>query len=243
MIEVRNLSKSFGNVVAVGGVSFEARDGEVTALLGPNGAGKTTTLRSVYGLLQPDAGQIVVDGVDAIARPLDARARLGVLSEAKGLYPRLTPREHVRYFAHLQGLSRSETEARCGALVELLDMQDFADRRAEGLSHGETTKVALARALVHDPANVLLDEPTNGLDVMSTRAVRGLIAQLRERGKCVVFSSHIMQEVAAVSDRILIVSAGAVVASGTPADLRRATGLDDLEDVFVALTGHHGETG
>lgn len=240
MIEVRDLRKSFGDVVAVDNVSFEARDGEVTALLGENGAGKTTTLRSVYGLLQPDAGQIFVDGVDAIARPLDARARLGVLSEAKGLYPRLTPREHVRYFAHLQGLSRAETEARCEALIELLDMGEFADRRAEGFSHGETTKVALARGLVHDPANILLDEPTSGLDVMSTRAVRNLIAQLRQRGKCVVFSSHIMQEVAAVSDRIVIVSAGKVVASGTPADLRRATGLEDLEDVFVALVGHDG---
>jgi len=243
VIEVRDLRKRFGDVVAVDCVSFEARNGEVTALLGPNGAGKTTTLRSIYGLIQPEAGEVVVDGVDAIARPLDARTRLGVLSEAKGLYPRLTPREHVRYFAQLQGLGRDETEARCDALVELLDMGDFADRRAAGLSHGETTKVALARALVHDPANILLDEPTTGLDVMSTRAVRSLIGQLRERGKCVVFSSHIMQEVAVVSDRIVIVSAGTVVASGTPSELRRATGLDDLEDVFVALTGHDGASG
>ena len=240
MIEVRDLRKRFGDVVALDGVSFEARNGEVTALLGPNGAGKTTTLRSIYGLILPDAGEVVVDGVDAIARPLDARSRLGVLSEAKGLYPRLTPREHVRYFAQLQGLRRDETEARCEAMLELLDMGDFADRRATGLSHGETTKVALARALVHDPANILLDEPTTGLDVMSTRAVRSLIGQLKQRGKCVVFSSHIMQEVAVVSDRIVIVSAGTVVASGTPAELSRSTGLDDLEDVFVALTGHDG---
>lgn len=237
MIEVRGLRKRFGDVVAVGDVSFEARDGEVTALLGENGAGKTTTLRSIYGLIQPDAGEVRVDGVDGIAQPLRARMGLGVLSEARGLYPRLTAREHMRYFAHLQGLGRAETETRCKDLVDLLGMEDFADRRAAGLSHGENTKVALARALLHDPANILLDEPTTGLDVMSTRAVRELIVQLRERGKCVVFSSHVMQEVAAVSDRIVVVSAGRVVASGTPAELRRSTGLDDLEDVFVALAG------
>ncbi|MYB54643.1 MAG: ATP-binding cassette domain-containing protein [Acidobacteriia bacterium] len=240
MIEVRGLRKRFGDVVAVDDVSFEARNGEVTALLGENGAGKTTTLRSIYGLIQPDAGEVRVDGVDGIAQPLSARMGLGVLSEARGLYPRLTPREHMRYFAHLQGLGRAETETRCEDLVDLLGMQDFADRRAAGLSHGENTKVALSRALLHDPANILLDEPTTGLDVMSTRAVRELIVQLRARGKCVVFSSHVMQEVAAVSDRIVVVSAGRVVASGTPAELRRSTGLDDLEDVFVALAGRAG---
>ena len=240
MIEVRGLRKRFGDVVAVDEVSFEARNGEVTALLGENGAGKTTTLRSIYGLIQPDAGEVRVDGVDGIAQPLSARMGLGVLSEARGLYPRLTPREHMRYFAHLQGLGRAETETRCDDLVDLLGMQDFADRRAAGLSHGENTKVALARALLHDPANILLDEPTTGLDVMSTRAVRELIVQLRARGKCVVFASHVMQEVAAVSDRIVVVSAGRVVASGTPAELRRSTGLDDLEDVFVALAGSGG---
>ena len=243
MIEVRGLRKCFGDVVAVDDVSFEARNGEVTALLGENGAGKTTTLRSIYGLIQPDAGEVSVDGVDGIAQPQSARRGLGVLSEARGLYPRLTAREHMRYFAHLQGLGRAETETRCEDLVELLGMGDFADRRAAGLSHGENTKVALARALLHDPANILLDEPTTGLDVMSTRAVRELIVQLRERGKCVVFSSHVMQEVAAVSDRIVVVSAGRVIASGTPAELRRSTGLDDLEDVFVALTGHSGARG
>lgn len=240
MIEVRGLRKRFGDVVAVDDVSFEARNGEVTALLGENGAGKTTTLRSIYGLIQPDAGEVRVDGVDGIAQPLSARTGLGVLSEARGLYPRLTPREHMRYFAHLQGLGPAETETRCKDLVDLLGMEDFADRRAAGLSHGENTKVALARALLHDPANILLDEPTTGLDVMSTRAVRELIVELRARGKCVVFSSHVMQEVAAVSDRIVVVSAGRVVASGTPAELRRSTGLDDLEDVFVALAGRGG---
>ena len=243
MIEVRGLRKQFGDVVAVDDVSFEARNGEVTALLGENGAGKTTTLRSIYGLIQPDAGEVRVDGVDGISQPLNARMGLGVLSEARGLYPRLTPREHMRYFAQLQGLARAETETRCEALVDLLGMEDFADRRAAGLSHGENTKVALARALLHDPANILLDEPTTGLDVMSTRAVRELIVELRARGKCVLFSSHVMQEVAAVSDRIVVVSAGKVVASGTPADLRRSTGLDDLEDVFVSLTGHDGARG
>ena len=243
MIEVRSLRKCFGDVVAVDDVSFEARNGQVTALLGENGAGKTTTLRSIYGLIQPDAGEVRVDGVDGIAQPQSARKGLGVLSEARGLYPRLTAREHMRYFAHLQGLGRAETETRCEDLVDLLGMGDFADRRAAGLSHGENTKVALARALLHDPANILLDEPTTGLDVMSTRAVRELIVELRGRGKCVVFSSHVMQEVAAVSDRIVVVSAGRVIASGTPAELRQSTGLDDLEDVFVALTGHSGARG
>lgn len=243
MIAVRSLRKCFGEVVAVNDVSFEARDGQVTALLGENGAGKTTTLRSIYGLIQPDAGEVLVDGVDAIAQPLSARRGLGVLSEARGLYPRLTAREHMRYFAHLQGLGRAETETRCEDLVELLGMGDFADRRAAGLSHGENTKVALARALLHEPANILLDEPTTGLDVMSTRAVRELIVELRQRGKCVVFSSHVMQEVAAVSDRIVVVSAGRVIASGTPTELRQSTGLEDLEDVFVELTGRSGAQG
>jgi sodium transport system ATP-binding protein len=236
MIEVRGICKRFGEVVAVDQVSFQAENGSVTALLGPNGAGKTTTLRTIYGLIQPDGGNVLVDGIDVAGNPLRAQARLGVLSESRGVYPRLTAREHVRYFASLQGLRRREAETRCSALVDLLDMTEFADRRAEGFSQGERTKVALACALVHGPQNVILDEPTNGLDVMSTRAIRGMIRHLRDEGRCVVFSSHVMQEVAAVCDSIVIVSSGRIVARGTPGELRAATGRESLEDVFVALT-------
>ena len=236
MIETHDLSKRFGAVVALDGVSFSAPDGSVTALLGPNGAGKTTTLRSVYGLTAPDRGRVTVDGIEVAADPLAARARLGALPESRGLYPRLTAREHVRYFARLHGIGAREAERRCEALVKLLDMAEIIDRRAGGFSHGERTKVALARALVHGPQNVLLDEPTSGLDVISTRGVRNLILQLRSEGKCVVFSSHVMQEVAAVCDSIVIVAAGRVVTVGTPDELLAETGRESLEDAFVDLT-------
>ncbi len=240
MIEIRGICKRFGEIIAVDQVSFQAENGSVTALLGPNGAGKTTTLRTIYGLIQPDGGHVLVDGIDVAEDPSGAQARLGVLSESRGVYPRLTAREHVRYFANLQGLRRREADTRCSALVDLLDMTDIADRRAEGFSQGERTKVALACALVHGPQNVILDEPTNGLDVMSTRAIRSMTRALREEGRCVVFSSHVMQEVAAVCDSIVIVSSGRVVAHGTPDELRAATGLESLEDVFVALTRSEG---
>ena len=236
MIEVHDLRKRFGEVVAVDGISFRAEDGKVTALLGPNGAGKTTTLRTIYGLIKPDGGHVSIDGIDIAAKPMAAQRRIGALPEARGAYPRLTPREHVQYFARLQGLSRRDSDERCEALVERLGMAEIADRRTEGFSHGERTKVALARALVHEPQNVLLDEPTNGLDVLSTRAIRDLVRQLRGEGKCVLFSSHVMQEVAAVCDSIVVVSNGSVVAQGTPDDLRAATGRESLEDAFVALT-------
>lgn len=236
MIEVHDLRKRFGDVVAVDGISFRAEDGKVTALLGPNGAGKTTTLRTIYGLIKPDGGHVSIDGLDIAAKPMGAQRRIGALPEARGAYPRLTPREHVRYFARLQGLSRGDSDERCEALVERLGMAEIADRRTEGFSHGERTKVALARALVHEPQNVLLDEPTNGLDVLSTRAIRDLVRQLRGEGKCVLFSSHVMQEVAALCDSIVVVSNGSVVAQGTPDDLRAATGMESLEDAFVALT-------
>ena len=236
MIQVHDLQKRFGEVVAVDGISFRAEDGKVTALLGPNGAGKTTTLRTIYGLIKPDRGHISIDGLDIATNPMAAQRKIGALPEARGAYPRLTPREHVQYFARLQGLSRRVSDERCEALVERLGMTEIADRRTEGFSHGERTKVALARALVHEPQNVLLDEPTNGLDVMSTRAIRELVRQLRGEGKCVLFSSHVMQEVAALCDSIVVVSNGRVVAHGTPDDLRAATGRESLEDAFVALT-------
>ena len=237
MIEARNLHKRFGKVTAVEDVSFTAQDGVITGLLGPNGAGKTTTMRMLYTLVRPDGGTAWVDGVDVVQRPEDARRALGVLPDARGLYPRLTAREHARYYGELHGLSGAALDRRVDALLELLDMRDIADRRTEGFSQGERVKVALARALVHGPRNVLLDEPTNGLDVMSTRAVRTLLRRLKAEGRCVVFSSHVMQEVAALCDRIVVVAHGRVVADGTPDALRASTGKDSLEEAFVATIG------
>ena len=237
MIEVTNLHKRFGAVTAVEDVSFRAEDGVVTGLLGPNGAGKTTTLRMLYTLVRPDRGSAKVDGLEVAERPLEVRRNIGVLPDARGLYPRLTAREHIRYAGELHGLSGAALDKRIDELVELLDMKEIADRRTEGFSQGERMKVALARALVHGPRNVLLDEPTNGLDVMSTRAVRTLIRRLREQGHCVVFSSHVMQEVGALCDRIVVVARGRVVAEGTPDELRARTGKDSLEEAFVTVIG------
>jgi sodium transport system ATP-binding protein len=237
MIEVTNLHKRFGAVTAVEDVSFRAEDGVVTGLLGPNGAGKTTTLRMLYTLIRPDRGSVKVDGLEVAERPVEVRRALGVLPDARGLYPRLTAREHIHYAGELHGLSGATLDKRIDELVELLDMKDIAHRRTEGFSQGERMKVALARALVHGPRNVLLDEPTNGLDVMSTRAVRTLIRRLREQGHCVVFSSHVMQEVAALCDRIVVVARGRVVAEGSPDELRARTGKDSLEEAFVTVIG------
>jgi len=237
MIEVRNLHKRFGAVTAVEDVSFSAADGVVTGLLGPNGAGKTTTLRMLYTLIRPDRGSALVDGMDVATHPMDVRRAIGVLPDARGLYPRLTAREHARYAGELHGLSGAALEKRVDELVELLDMKDIANRRTEGFSQGERMKVALARALVHGPRNVLLDEPTNGLDVMSTRAVRTLIRRLKSQGHCVLFSSHVMQEVAALCDRIVVVARGRVVAEGTPEELRTRTGKESLEEAFVSVIG------
>ena len=237
MIEVRNLHKAFGDVRAVDGVGFTARDGEITGLLGPNGAGKTTTLRMLYTLMTPDRGQVLVDGVDAAVDPLAVRRRLGVLPDARGLYKRLTARENIDYFARLQGLPEDELRTRREALVQALDMGDIADRRTEGFSQGQRVKTAIARALIHDPGNVILDEPTNGLDVMATRALRQFMLKLRAEGRCVLFSSHIMQEVAALCDRIVVIAHGRVVADETPDALRAQTGEANLEDAFVKIIG------
>jgi sodium transport system ATP-binding protein len=241
VIEVDGLRKGFGQVVAVDGISFRAGDGVVTGLLGPNGAGKTTTLRMLTTLLAPDSGTCRVDGIDVVRDPMASRRRLGVLPDAHGLYPRLTPREHVRYFAELHGMSPRHADERCDVLFPLLGLADLADRRVEGFSHGERTKVALARALVHEPRNVILDEPTNGLDVMSTRAVREIIRALRGQGRCVLFSSHVMQEVAALCDRVVVIARGRIVADGTPDELRARTGRESLEEAFVHAIG--SETG
>jgi len=237
MIQVQGLSKSFGKVKAVQDVSFSAPDGQITGLLGPNGAGKSTTLRMLYTLLKPESGSAQIDGFDVRQSPLEVQSRIGVLADARGLYSRLTSRENIRYFGRLHGLSGEALENKINSLIVLLDMQSIADRKTEGFSTGEKLKVAIARTLVHDPQNVLLDEPTNGLDVMSTRAMRQFILRLREEGKCVLFTSHIMQEVAALCDQIVIISQGTVTANGSPDDLRKQTGKENLEDAFVAVIG------
>jgi len=237
MIEVQGLYKSFGKVKAVQNVSFSAANGQITGLLGPNGAGKSTTLRMLYTLLKPDSGSARIDGFDVTAAPLDVQPHIGVLSDSQGLYPRLTARENIRYFGQLHDMQGETLEKQIEQLIGLLDMASIADRRTEGFSTGERLKVAIARALVHDPKNVLLDEPTNGLDVKSTRAMRQFILRLRDAGKCILFTSHIMQEVAALCDQIVIVSNGEVAAAGTPAELLHKTGKDNLEDAFIAALG------
>jgi len=245
MIRIDNLHKSFktktGTVHAVKGVGFEARDGEITGLLGPNGAGKTTTLRMLYTLMKPDQGRIEVDGVDVARDPTAVRQRLGVLPDARGVYKRLSARENIEYFGRLHGIDEATIQARIASMARTLVMEDFLERRTEGFSQGQRTKTAIARALVHDPRNVILDEPTNGLDVMTTRGLRGFLRGLREEGRCVIFSSHIMQEVAALCDRIVVIAHGQVRAIGTPDQLREQTGLPDLEDVFVRLADLEGE--
>ncbi len=241
MIEVSRLRKSFHargrEIAAVADLSFRAADGEITGLLGPNGAGKTTTLRMLYTLMRPDQGRIVVDGLDAATRPEDVRRRLAVLPDARGLYKRLTARENIAYFGRLHGLAETEIATRTERLCAALDMHDFIDRRTEGFSQGQRTKTAIARALVHDPRNVLLDEPSNGLDVMTTRALRRFLRELREEGRCVLFSSHVMQEVTALCDRIVVIAQGRVVAAGTADELRVETGQSNLEDAFVKAIG------
>ncbi len=237
MIEVQGLRKSFGAKRAVDGVSFCARDGEITGLLGPNGAGKTTTLRMLYTLMRPDAGSVLIDGRDAEREPLAVRRTLGVLPDSRGLYKRLTARENIEYFAALQGMDAATTRTRCDALITTLAMQDIAGRRTEGFSQGERVKTAIARALVHEPRNVLLDEPTNGLDVMATRSLREFLRGLRAAGRCVLLSTHLMQEVAALCDRIVIIAHGRVVADGSAAELRALAGEQHLEEAFVKIIG------
>ncbi len=237
MIEVTNLQKSFGKVQAVRRVSFSAHDGHITGLLGPNGAGKTTTLRVLYTVLRPDSGTALVDGIDVLTNPQEVQRRIAALSDSKGLYARLTPREHMRYYGRLQGMNGAPLERSIDNLVKLLEMQEFADRKVDGFSQGQRLKVAIGRALVHSPQHILLDEPTNGLDVMSTRAMRTIIRRMRDEGRCVLFSSHIMQEVAALCERVVVIARGEVVADGTPDELRARTGQANLEDAFVAAIG------
>ena len=237
MIAVTNLSKAFGAVQAVQAVSFSAPNGKITGLLGPNGAGKSTTMRLIAGVLEPDEGRVTVDDLDAYRQRVAAQQRLGVLPDKRGVYQRLTARENVRYYGRLHGLRGSALEARIDELTVLLEMADIADRITEGFSTGQKVKVAIARALVHNPPNIMLDEPTVGLDVMSTRAMRQVIRRLRDAGQTVLFSSHIMQEVASLCDNIVIIAHGRVAAQGSADDLRQRAGQPDLEEAFVRLIG------
>jgi sodium transport system ATP-binding protein len=244
MIEVQALRKQFTQgrgknrrtVQAVNGVDFVAADRCITGLLGPNGAGKTTTLRMAAGLITPDGGQVLVDKLNVATEHGAALARMGVLSDARGLYPRLTARENIVYFGRLHGMGTAAAQARADTLAQVLDMEALMPRRTEGFSQGERMKTALARALVHDPANIVLDEPTNGLDVLATRALRETLRRLRdEHGKCIIFSTHIMQEVERLCDHVVVVAQGRTVAAGTVDALRAASGEADFEDSFVKL--------
>ncbi len=234
MILVKDLHKSFGEVKAVDGVSFGAEDGRITGLLGPNGAGKSTTLRVLYTVLKPDSGSVTIDGIDVVAESLSARSRIGTLPHSSGLYPHLTARENIAYYAALYGMSPEQADPRVDHVITQLDIGDFADRRTKGFSQGQRTKVALARALVNEPRNIVLDEPSNGLDVMATRSLRDLMRQLKAAGKCILFSSHVMQEVAQLCDEIVIIAEGRVAIHDSPDGIREQTGCDDLEDAFVS---------
>jgi sodium transport system ATP-binding protein len=233
VIKVDDLRKSFGEVKAVQGISFEADDGKITGLLGPNGAGKSTTLRVLYTVLKPDSGSASIDGVDVVTDSLGARRRIGTLPHGSGLYPHLTARENIAYYAKLYEMPVDTIDAAVQKVIDQLDINDFADRRTKGFSQGQKTKVSLARSLVHGPQNIILDEPSNGLDVMATRSLRELIRELKSAGKCVLFSSHVMQEVAALCDEIVIIAAGKIALQDTADGIRNATGCDDLEDAFV----------
>ncbi len=236
MIQADTLHKSFGGRPAVDGLTFSAADGAITGLIGPNGSGKTTTLRLITGLLRPHGGRVLVDGIDPAQNPLGARRRIGALTDGLGNYPRLTTREHLRYFGELRGMSAAELDSRIEFLLQLFDMREIADRRAQGFSQGERMKLALARAMISNPPNLLLDEPANGLDVASTRALRALLERLRADGKCVLLASHLMAEVSLVCDTVVVVARGKVVAQGSPAELMRSSNARSLEEAFVELT-------
>ena len=242
MIEAEGLTKRFGDVVAMDDVSLRADDGRITGLVGPNGAGKSTTLRVLCTVLKANSGEARVDGIDVATRPLDVRRQIGALPHLSGLYPNLSARENIAYYAAMQGMPRREARRATGKVIERLGIGDLADRRAKEFSHGQRIRVALARALVHRPQTVILDEPTNGLDVVATRALRDVILDLKRDGRCILFSSHVMQEVAMLCDELVIISGGRVAISGTPDEIRRETGCDDLEDAFVAAISPEGET-
>jgi sodium transport system ATP-binding protein len=249
MIEVNNLHKSFAGskkslfkkaedkVIALDGLSFTANDGEITGILGPNGAGKTTCLRTLYGLLAADEGDATIDGIKVTEDPLAARAKLGIFPDKFGLYERLTAYEQIDYFASLHGMQGKAKKAAIESVIKDLEMEDLAHRRSAGFSQGQRMKVTLAQALVHQPQNFVLDEPTRGLDVMSTRILRNYLSKFKAKGHCILFSSHVMQEVAALCDRVIIVANGKLAAQGTPQELCELAGESNLEDAFVKLIG------
>jgi sodium transport system ATP-binding protein len=238
MIEAFGLSKRFGKIEAAREVSFAARDGEITGLLGANGAGKSTCLRMLYGVLTPDSGKASINGIDILGETSKARAHLGVLPHAAGLYNHLSARENIEYFGALHGMRKKDCRARIADLARALDMESFIDRRAKGFSQGQRIKVALARALVHDPGNVVLDEPTNGLDVMAIRNLREMLLTLKAQGRSVLFSSHVMQEVAALCDRVIIIGRGRVLADATVSEIRERSGTATLEEAFLQVLGN-----
>ncbi|RUO45296.1 ATP-binding cassette domain-containing protein [Idiomarina aquatica] len=237
MINVQRLSKSFKEVQALDNLSFSAPDGQITGLLGPNGAGKTTCLRIIYGLLKSEQGEALINGIDANQDPINARRQIGIFPDKFGLYERLTVREQIRYFAQLHGLSGMELEQRTELVINQLDMSSLANRKSAGFSQGQRMKVALAQALVHNPKHLILDEPSRGLDVMSTRILRDILREQRAQGTCILFSSHVMQEVAALCDRVVVMAKGRVAAEGTPQELCELTGESALEEAFVKIIG------
>ena len=237
MIEVNEVRKHFGAVQALGGVSFTAQDGQITALLGPNGAGKTTLLRLLVGLLKRDHGNIAVDGVDPAVHPIAVRANIGFLTDQFGLYERLSTREYLSYFGELHGMGKKDLAARIDEVSHLLQMDDILERRSKGFSQGQRIKVAMARTLLHRPRHLLLDEPSRGLDVMSTRALRVALAALRDDGCCVIMATHVMQEVSHLCDDVIVIAKGYTVAQGSPQQLCERTGIASLEDAFVSLVG------
>lgn len=243
MIEIRNLKKYYGddnNIKAVDDISFTCPDGKITGLLGPNGAGKTTTLRMISGLIKPMSGTVIVDGHDVNVDPRAVRQALGVQADMNGVYPRLTPREQFRYYGRFYGLKGKALESRVQAVLDELNMAEIAERRAEGFSRGQRQKIVLGRALIHNPPNIIMDEPSNGLDVMAVRDTRDSIRAMRDQGRCVLFSTHYLDEAERLCDNIAIIVAGKIVASGTPAALMQRTGKDNLEDAFIALAGREG---
>ncbi|MCL1078498.1 ATP-binding cassette domain-containing protein [Parashewanella spongiae] len=237
MIKVTNLTKRIGDVQALDDLSFSAENGQITGLLGPNGAGKTTCLRTLFGLLQPDSGTAEIEGIDVAINPIEAKQQLGLFPDPFGLYERLTPREYISYFATLSGLSTVEAKTATQNVIEQLKLDDIADRRCKGFSQGQQMKTALAQAIVHQPSNIILDEPTRGLDVMSTRLLRDCLQNLKQQGHCILFSSHVMQEVAALCDQVIVMANGKVVAIGSPDELCQQTGKTSLEDAFIQLIG------
>ncbi len=237
MLQVTNLEKSFGQLKALDGLSFSANDQQITGILGPNGAGKTTCLRTLFGLLQPDVGEVSVDDIDVLADPIAARRKIGIFPDKFGLYERLSCREQIRYFANIHGITGHQCDAAIDKMVVSLALEDIIDRRAAGFSQGQRMKVALAQAMVHQPKNLILDEPTRGLDVMSTRLLREILLALKAEGHCILFSSHVMHEVAALCDRVVIVANGKLAAQGTPQELCELAGESQLEEAFVSIIG------